>query len=83
MRSRMVIAAQPGIFYRSKQSQYNMNLLLAADPTKFFGTNHIILLCISVVLIIGLSIVIAKTNIKFSTILNIMLVIWALSELIK
>ena len=60
-----------------------MNLLLAADPTKFFGTNHIILLCISVVLIIGLSIVIAKTNIKFSTILNIMLVIWALSELIK
>ena len=41
-----------------------MNLLLAADPTKFFGTNHIILLCISVVLIIGLSIVIAKTNIN-------------------
>lgn len=60
-----------------------MNLLLAADPTKFFGTNHIILLCVSVVLIIGLSIVIAKSNIKFSTLLNIMLIIWALSELIK
>jgi hypothetical protein len=60
-----------------------MNLLLAADPTKFFGTNHIILLCISVVLIIGLSIVIAKSNIKFSTILNIMLIIWVFSEAIK
>jgi uncharacterized membrane protein YwaF len=60
-----------------------MNLLLAADPTKFFGTNHIILLCISVALIIGLSILIAKSNIKFSTILNIMLIIWVFSEAIK
>lgn len=60
-----------------------MNIVFAANIDGTFGQYHLILLGISIVLIIGLSILVAKTPIKFSTIVNIMLVLWVLSEATK
>ena len=60
-----------------------MNLIYLAGVTDSFGRNHLILIGICILLIIGLSLVIAKTDIKFSTLVNIMLIIWVISESTK
>ena len=60
-----------------------MSLLSLASVTDPFGRNHFILIGICIAFIIGGSIAVAKTDIKFSTILNIMLVVWVFSEATK
>lgn len=60
-----------------------MNFIYLAGVTDSFGRNHLILIALCIILIIGLSIVIAKTNIKFSTLINIMLILWVCSETTK
>ncbi len=60
-----------------------MNLFSLASVTDPFGRNHFIFIAVCIAFIIGASIAIAKTNIKFSTILNIMLIVWVFSEGIK
>ena len=60
-----------------------MNNLFLAGVTDSFGRNHLIFIVICLILIIGLSILIAKSEIKFSTLINIMLIIWVVSETTK
>ena len=60
-----------------------MNNLFLAGVTDSFGRNHLIFIGICLILIIGLSILVAKSEIKFSTIINIMLIIWVVSETTK
>ena len=59
---------------------YNLYTL---TNTAAYGSNHFILLAISLMLIITLPIIIKKTNISFNKILNIMLILWIISELTK
>lgn len=56
---------------------------LLANVNAAFGRNHFIFLGISAILIILGIIYIAKSNITFNQILNIMIVIWICSEMIK
>ena len=79
----MVIAAHPGIFLIGVVKVIYMNLVYLAGVTDPFGRNHLILAALCIVLIVGLSIVIAKTDIKFSTLLNLMLILWVCSETTK
>ena len=79
----MVIAAHPGIFLLGVLNVIYMNPLFLAGVTDPFGRNHLILAATCIVLIIALSIAIAKTNIKFSTLINIMLILWVCSETTK
>ena len=60
-----------------------MNPVFLVDVTDPFGRNHLILAATCIVLIIALSILVAKSKIKFSTLLNIMLVLWVCSETTK
>ena len=50
----MVIAAQPGIFYRSKKSQYNMNLLLAVDAPQWVLFGVLVLVIILAPIFMGM-----------------------------
>jgi hypothetical protein len=60
-----------------------INLLFLTKATATFGRNHIMMAIFCLILIIGLSIAIAKTDIKFETLINIMLVCWVISEFLK
>lgn len=60
-----------------------MNLVFLADVTDPFGRNHLILAATCILLIIALSILVAKSKIKFSTLINIMLILWVCSETTK
>ena len=60
-----------------------MKPIYLAGVTDSFGRNHLIFVAICAVLIVGLSILIAKTEIKFSTLINIMLIVWICSETTK
>lgn len=60
-----------------------MKLIYLAGITDPFGRNHLFLIVTCIVLIVGLSILIAKSKIKFSTLINIMLVLWIFSETTK
>ena len=60
-----------------------MNLYTLANVTSAFGRNHLITLGVCIVLIIVGAIAISKTDIKFEQIINIMLILWILSETIK
>ena len=60
-----------------------MNLYTLANVTSAFGRNHLITLGVCIVLIIVGAIAISKTDIKFEQIINIMLILWVLSEAIK
>lgn len=60
-----------------------MKLIYLAGVTDPFGRNHLFFIAACILLIIGLSILIAKTSIKFSTIINIMLITWIFFEIIK
>jgi hypothetical protein len=74
-----VITAHPGIFYWRNI----MNLYTLANVTSAFGRNHLITLVVCIFLIIISAIAIAKSDIKFDHIINIMLILWVLSETIK
>ena len=60
-----------------------MNLYTLANVTSAFGRNHLITLGVCIVLIIVGAIAISKTDIKFEQLINIMLILWVLSEAIK
>ena len=60
-----------------------MNIVYLAGVTDPFGRNHLILAAACIILIIGLSIVISKTKIKFATLTKIMLALWICSETTK
>lgn len=59
---------------------HNLYILSNVAP---YGTNHLMLLVICLILMIILPIIIKKTNISFNKILNIMLILWIISETIK
>lgn len=79
----MVIAAHPGIFLFGVLNIIYMNLLLLTGVTDPFGRNHLVFIGVCILLIAGLCILISKTEIKFQTIINIMLIAWVFSEAIK
>lgn len=78
-----MIAAHPGIFLFGVLNIIYMKPLLLAGVTDPFGRNHLVFIGICILLIIGLCILISKTEIKFKTIINIMLIAWICSETIK